>query len=383
MVATANGQTDVKFETLAGKTVSGSLESIDQDGTLVGNFNQPGPWNLADLSQLQTSVAAQPAGSATRLVPINGGSVVANSVIVTNDQVQFASELGDFAIPLQALSAIIWNDSDTVQEKVKAPSKENDTVVVDVNGQLRTVEGLFESLNGAQLGINYQDESRTIGVEKIAALIMADLGFEPLRGTIATLTMSDGSVVNGQLDSLKNDELKLRLSNTATLTLPTTKLVSISIRSDRVQYLSALEPATVRESSDFVLARRWKKNQSVAGNPLRLQTDSGIESFSRGLGVQASSELGFANEGFDRFQALVGIDAETNGLGNCLLEVRGDGIKLWSQEIKGGQRAVSIDVKITGIRQVVLIVKPGQEFDLADHVDWCNPRFLKDSADSE
>ena len=254
LVAPANGQlTDVKFETLAGTTVSGSLESINQDGTLVGSFNQPGPWKLADLSQLQTSVAAQPAGSATRLVPINGGSIVAKSVVVADDQVQFASELGNFAIPLQALSAIVWNDSDTVKEKVKAPSKENDTVVVDVNGQLRTVEGLFESLNGAQLGINYQDESRTIGVEKIAALVMADLGFEPLRGTIATLTMSDGSVFNGQLDSLNSDELKLKLSNTATIVLPAANLVSISIRSDRVQYLSALEPATVRESSDFVL----------------------------------------------------------------------------------------------------------------------------------
>ena len=75
--------------------------------------------------------------------------------------------------------------------------------------------------------------------------------------------------------------------------------------------------------------------------------------------------------------ATVGIDAETEGRGDCVMRVEGDGIALWSQRIRGDDNAVEIDVDISGIREVALIVDPGEQFDLADHADWAEARFLK------
>ena len=49
----------------------------------------------------------------------------------------------------------------------------------------------------------------------------------------------------------------------------------------------------------------------------------------------------------------------------------------------GGASGVSlglpleIDVDIEGIREVVLVVSPGAEFDLGDHANWGEARFLK------
>jgi hypothetical protein len=57
--------------------------------------------------------------------------------------------------------------------------------------------------------------------------------------------------------------------------------------------------------------------------------------------------------------------------------VRGDGIELWAAEVTGSSGLQVLDVSIEGIGEVELEVVPGKDFDLADHADWCDARFLK------
>ena len=156
------------------------------------------------------------------------------------------------------------------------------------------------------------------------------------------------------------------------------QVYAINIASDRLQFLSDLKPLEVREDSDFVVSRPFKKDASVTGGKMSiLGVDGDTVSIDRGLGVQATSELTFSNGGFDRLRGTVGIDLETKGRGDCEAIVRGDGIDLWRQRIQGGKNAVVLDVDISGINKVTLIVNPGREFDLADHLNWGNVRFLK------
>ena len=100
--------------------------------------------------------------------------------------------------------------------------------------------------------------------------------------------------------------------------------------------------------------------------------------FKKGLGTQAFSLLVFKNSrGFDRFNAVVGIDAETQGRGDCQMVVLGDGIELWSRRVRGSDDPQEIDVDIEGINQISLVVYPGEYFDLGDHANWGNARFVK------
>jgi hypothetical protein len=57
--------------------------------------------------------------------------------------------------------------------------------------------------------------------------------------------------------------------------------------------------------------------------------------------------------------------------------VRGDGIELWSGRVTGMSGPQAVDVSIRGIDNVELEVVPGEEFDLADHANWCDARFIK------
>ena len=115
-------------------------------------------------------------------------------------------------------------------------------------------------------------------------------------------------------------------------------------------------------------------------NPLTISADSGGNPlvFNKGLGTQAFCRLEFANTNdFDRLSSIVGIDVETDGRGDCQVVVRGDGIELWSQRVRAADAPHNLDIDITGIKKITLLVYPGEEFDLGDHVDWCDVRFLK------
>ena len=94
--------------------------------------------------------------------------------------------------------------------------------------------------------------------------------------------------------------------------------------------------------------------------------------------MQSWSRIEFANDkGYTRLQATVGIDAETRGRGDCVVEVVSDGITIWSKRITAKADPVEVDVDVSGMDAIVLVVDPGEEFDLGDHVDWANARFVK------
>ena len=77
------------------------------------------------------------------------------------------------------------------------------------------------------------------------------------------------------------------------------------------------------------------------------------------------------------------MDAETRGRGDCRFIVQGDGVELWSQRIRGSDDPQPLDVDITNVRQIALIVEPGEQLDLADHANWAAVRLLQTAADSD
>ena len=154
----------------------------------------------------------------------------------------------------------------------------------------------------------------------------------------------------------------------------------MTIASDRIVYLSDLDPVEVEQSSQFAAPRPWQRDLSVAGNILQLKfaTSGKTVSFAKGLGAKPYSSLIFENNNnFDHFRAIAGIDLETAGRGDCEMIVRGDGIQLWAKRIRGSDDPESIVVDISGMKKIALIVLPGESFDLGDHADWADARFTK------
>ena len=115
--------------------------------------------------------------------------------------------------------------------------------------------------------------------------------------------------------------------------------------------------------------------RNVTGGPLEI----GEETFAQGLGLFAPSLREISLNGqFARFQAKVGVDAATEGRGSVVVEVHTDGKKVYSSPVLSGiDKAVDIDVDVTGGKRLRLIVTDGGDGNKLDAMDICNPVLLK------
>lgn len=382
------GQAEVAIETISGEKRSGTLQKIDSDGNLVGNGLEG--VNVEQVLSIATSQQSTGTTGNVKLGLVDGGQLMVSDVNVDGESVSFAKNaIGLDSISLQAVRSIIFVDSNLVREAVERSTTEEDSVIVLKESSLSRVAGVLESLDANNVQFNFKGKSRAINRQKreIGAIVIADLDLDPPQGFIATAAFTDGSVIKGAFVGCDAGSISMELTGKQVVAIDRKHLIRIDISSDSLAYLSTLEPLEAQQRPQFTVPRQWQRNRSVEGNPIRLLTKvensqsnetTQVKTFDNGIGTSSWSRLVFENSNeFSRFQATVGIDAETEGRGDCEMRIEGDGITLWSQRVRGSDPAIEVDVDISGISQIALIVDPGEQFDLADHADWARARFLK------
>ncbi|MFI1735510.1 sigma-70 family RNA polymerase sigma factor [Streptomyces acidicola] len=76
------------------------------------------------------------------------------------------------------------------------------------------------------------------------------------------------------------------------------------------------------------------------------------------------------------YDALVGVDDRTHGLGKVSFSVYADGVRLWkSPLVAGGDPAVPVHLDLSGRRTVRLVVEPHSHVDVVALADWAEARF--------
>ncbi|MCH2183171.1 MAG: NPCBM/NEW2 domain-containing protein [Mariniblastus sp.] len=371
---------EVTLEMINGKTAEGTLEKIDETGRMTGK-GLPPECNIDQVASIKTRIpknSTAPSGIQIRLAA--GGRIDVERLTIGDDEIRIESSGRKEIMPLDIVQAVVWQTTEKTDNQVAARSTEMDTVVVETDSGERLVQGVLEGVDGTHVKIQYRGESRKIAKSKVRALILADLQMPAPEGVMATVRTAQGWVVSGAIKKLEEGYLHLAPLAGSRISVHLRDILSIAVKSDRVVYLSDLEPVDVQQRPEFTVPRSWKRNRSVEGNPLTLKNPSTGETsiYAQGLGTQAFTALTFENGGdFDRFQVTVGIDAETMGHGDCELVVQGDGIQLWSKRVRGSDPPEVLSIDIAGMKEIMLIVKAGEQFDLADHVDWCEARFVK------
>jgi len=312
---------------------------------------------------------------------IGGGTLAITGVSVKDEQVTFQSLTGIESLKLEMVRGVVWHETPRVRDVLDNPSPDNDQVVVQTENGERIVEGILESIDGTHVSINFRGESRRISLTIVNAVVNAELGLKPPAGASADIEISDGSLIKARIVQFAGGVLTLELPGRNQIRLKSADVTGISIESDKLVYLSDLDPISVQEKALFAAQRSWQRDRSIKGGTLTLGFSTSPQNsatFDKGIGMQPYSRLVFANENeFDRFRAIVGIDVETNGRGDCVMSVDGDGVRLWAQRIRATDDPVSVSVDISGMKQVALVVEAGEQFDLGDHADWGMARFTK------
>ncbi len=352
------------------------------DQQLVGP-ELPAGLQLSDLMMIQLANPVDDKKPAITVTLAQGGHLNARSVSYQDESFSVATDFGTFTINAVAIRGCKYEQagrSPVFQKTLQNPSTEQDQVVAATPNGQQTVAGLLESINDEKVQFNFRGESRTISISKVVGLVVADLQPNPVQGVVALVTMIDGSRISGNITGLESGKLTIQIVGEQTLSVPWSAVSRISIRSERMVFLSDLDPVDEEQNALATLPFRWRRDRSVDGNPIRLQhlAPSQVRTYDKGLGTHAACRLEFANDQeFDRFAATVGIDAETGGNGDCDVSVWADGIQLWSAQISGRSEPVDVDVDIAGMKRVTLVVRNGAHLDLGDHVDWAEARFLK------
>jgi len=365
---------EVVLRTVDGQQLNGVIERIDGSGRVTGvGFGDD--LRLDSVVSIQTK---QPIVHAPQQVQVylvgntawGVAKVGASEVSIAGETVSLASQIGGFQLPLQTVQAIVWRDSKSVQQAIAKPSADTDRVIVDVGGTPQTVSGIIEGVTNSAVSVNYKGKLRSIGIGKVNAIVLADVGSQPPTGVLASVATTDGSRMFGSIQSWGGDSqvpaVKLSIAKDTTLSIKASQVAEIQI-----------------ETTDFVEPRSYQRNRSVTGGKLQIRgADKQPLTFNNGIGAQATSELTYANDKkFNRLLATVGIDMATKGRGDCQVVVKTDGIEVFNQQINGASAPLELDIDIASADKVSLVVLPGRQFDLADHVVWGDAKLIntKDS----
>ena len=384
MGGVVNAADTFKLTRVDGTVLTSSAVSVDSQGQVTGTFDG-GSLSIDELVQIEagesSSIGSPENSGGPRLYFVTAGSIALTAPSLVEGRLTFDSASKISTVPFESVRAIVWEQADVVTELIENPSLDSDAVVVRQGDQLRGVEGVIEGLTDEHVTLRFKGKSRKIGLGKVAAIVMADLQMKLPEDRVAiSLLLNSGESIKGRLNGWSDDQIAIGIGGDIEVVVPGSSMAKISIENERLVYLSDLEPVSAQQQAMFTIERPWRRDRSVEGNSLSLFDPEQRQKipFDKGIGTHSWSSVVFANDrSLDRFMATVGIDSETKGRGNCLMIVRGDGIELWSGQVTGMSGPQAIDVSIRGIQAIELEVVPGEEFDLADHADWCSARFVK------
>ncbi|WP_405471937.1 sigma-70 family RNA polymerase sigma factor [Streptomyces canus] len=101
------------------------------------------------------------------------------------------------------------------------------------------------------------------------------------------------------------------------------------------------------------------------------------QEYAHGVTVHGRSSVTIdLNRACSSYDAMVGVDDMTLGLGKVYFSVYADGVRLWrSGLVEGGDPAVPVQVNLAGRRTVRLVVEPHSPFDDLMLADWAESKF--------
>ncbi len=383
--ATLDAQTP-RLVLLDGNSVSGAISAISHEGVVtVDGIDEP--LELEGLRSIDLAkVTSRPPNSKISVQLAGGGILHARGVTIRNEesQVTWRSDQ-QFTLSIDALHAIKFNASGTdggFDRALNNPSPQSDRVFAEVeDDKIQTFPGLLVELSDSEVVFMFRGKERKLPRKKVFGIVFAQVAGGAGKQLNSMVQLRDGSLIPGNLDSLVEGTLQMTLVGETAIKLPWDAIASIRIRSSRLAYLSDLNPEEEKQAPIVTIAHPWQRDRSVLGAPLTLRDKDGSEQvFRKGVGVHARSELTFSLDSrFDEFAATIGIDAETEGRGNCEFIVIADRKRVFSQQVKGSEPLRKISVDVSGVEMLTLLVDPGADLDLADHADWCDARLIRKS----
>ena len=375
--------------------IVGELRSLDQEG-LATIHDAAGMIRTATLLRLRQSGVTRPGRPRVPMLLLSNGDLIPGEIVGGDRQAlkvrpsdQTDPTVEPWAVPLSLISAfwLIPPPADIPLDPADYSWRENarrqDAVLLR-NGDI--VLGTVEAIgDGPSLRIVRRPDHlpRVVEFSQIAAVAFdPSLSRAPrVRDPLTRLVTVEGMRLSLKSITADASEIHGETCFGTILRYPLHSVATLEVDGRDAVRLGDLKPRA--EISQGFLGISWPRtvNQTVKGRPLCLPAEKGIDYYDYGLGTHPRCRLTYAlDKKYRRFVAAVGLDPVTGRAGTAVIRILVDGKE---QPIAGmnpltaGKSPVSVQVNLTGARELTLVVDFGPTGDVQADVNWGDPRLIR------
>ena len=383
-------QSGARLESIAGETIEGDLIGIDALGNTIVRLTSGEERRVAldelariDLQPKPDRAPQEGTGSGKRLW-LRSEQVLA-AVFRSGD-----GSKGTFWLPFADKLEIPWRFIQAVRfdnvadadpgflERAEDPPDTTDYLyAIDAKGAVRRLSVRFLGVKGDKIEVRFQGDDKTMPLQRVYGVVFGkSAGTRPdaQSNPLVRLRTRDGLQIAGKLIGLDDEQCGLRLDEGMTLSIDRRSIASILVRSDKLVYLTDLEPR-VEQTPAFDRVWPWLRNEGPGGAEIRL----GGKPYRFGVVLFPRTRLAYAVDGrYDVFETVIGLEDGAGERAHAVFRVIGDGrVLLDSGPMTRDSEPRVVKVPITNVQRLTLEADFGKDFDLGDICVFAMPRVLR------
>lgn len=258
------------------------------------------------------------------------------------------------------------------RQQLAAPVGKDVVLVRAPDDTTARIEVSLRGLDDEQLTVNFQGQDRQINRSRVLGIVLA--AHPPLEspaGVVQVFRLASGDVLTGRWVGLADGVYEIETFWDSHLRVPAERVAQIRVRGGKVTSLADLEPIGVEETPYFGRVVPWARD----GGPAQLKGKQPI----RAIAMHSRCVLTYDLEGqYEKFRATLGFDDSAGSLGQVDCQVLVDGRQQFDQRgFRAADEPVSVEVDLTGARQMALLVDFGGGQDVGDRILWAEPRLFR------
>ncbi len=369
-------QDPVRIDTITGETAL--ADEVAMEGDTVRWRDGGGAWqerSLPEVASLEFTDRATDSPLAPMLWLWSGTALPARFLAAAGTNARFALPLGaaepvEIALPWRAVRAVRFDAPGPIEPefaaRLREPPAQQDTLYGrQPDGGLQRVSLAVRGVEDGRLLVHFGGADRTIPLDRVYGVVFGEQsGAAPDRqpNPRATVVSTGGIALEGRLQQL-SEQVVVRLDEGVELSLPRAAVARVIVSSDKVLYLSALQP---RAEQTPALDRVWPWWVDRRPDGSALQLDG--KRYATGLVLVPRTRLHFAlPRPFELFEATIGMDDRAGPLAHAVFRVFGDGAVLYdSGPIGYGDPPRPVRLPVDGVRELALEADFGDNLDLGD-----------------
>jgi hypothetical protein len=381
------GPPEVQVNTLDGRTVNGTLESITSDAVVVKSGDTQSTVKSSDLHSLSLkSPAEAPAKKPSAWVELADGSRVPVETFLVKGGKATVTLLdgAELALAVKQVRSVRYSKLDEPDAEVAQTEAAGDLLGVRKRENVDFLEGVIGDVTKEAVNFTIDGEPLAVNPSKIDSLVFAARpAGEDGPTPVCVVEETSGASLQAKSIELKDGKVRLTLLAGGIVERPLDAVRRLDFSAGKLTYLSDLKPQSVQWTPFFDLGKQSPALAKFLGPRFDRGREDEVmrldgKTYKKGISLTSRTEIVFKVPAqAKRFRALAGIDDGVANLGSVQLQITGDGRQLYSGKLTGKDPPAELDLDLAGVRRLAILVDFGDDLDVGDHLNLCEARIVK------